>query len=325
MQKLWKDIEVNDIFPDGSKVLSIHGRYSAECYKVSWKCKRSKIFSSMKIAMNNCILSDTHLLLCDVSKLDTSSKKWVDENFSNYEIPTLYEKHIYYEDLGKLLSSSNINVDILNDYNVVPMDKLSQILENPIKKELKVINSDLSKVSNDLFWLPVSAIFLLITTFKQKVLCNGNKLYAEYAGNREVFCVETDTHKFKTAGLIHHNSVTLRNIIFHCLTHGEQISIALVDLKFTEFTPFKGMKNVVAVANTVQETAEIMRLARECMYKRNQELARIGINDIKDFKPQKPTEEVIIAGVKLKDTDTLEIKVDGEVKTVTVKELEGYL
>ena len=103
------------------------------------------------------------------------------------------------------------------------------------------------------------------------------------------------------------------------------MAIALVDLKWTEFTPFKDVKNVVAVANTIRETSEVMRMARECMYKRNQELAKLGLNNIKDFKPKKPTDEVIVAGRKLKDSDTVEIKVNGEIKTVTVKELEKYL
>lgn len=319
MKKLWKDIKINDIFPDGSKVMSIHESYNAECYDVSWEDKeKSKLALKYFFAKNeikHCILSDSHLLLCDISVLNIESKNWVNENFSNYEIPTVYEKHVYYSDLS----------EILNEDNVILKDKLINILNNPFKEEINVIHSDCSKISDNNFWLPVSVIFLLIRNFNQAIICNGNVLSIEYFGNNEVFCVETDTHSFETAGLIHHNSVTLRNIIFHCLTHGEQISIALVDLKFTEFTPFKGMKNVVAVANTVQETAEIMRLARECMYKRNQELARIGINDIKDFKPQKPTNEVIIAGRKFNDTDNIEIKVDGEIKTVTVKELEGYL
>jgi hypothetical protein len=31
-------------------------------------------------------------------------------------------------------------------------------------------------------------------------------------------------------GLISHNSVTLRSIIFHCIEHNNKISIALVDI-----------------------------------------------------------------------------------------------
>lgn len=160
-----------------------------------------------------------------------------------------------------------------------------------------------------------------------------NKFYLneiQYVGKKEVFCVETDSHRFETGpevgyGLIHHNSVTLRNIIFHCLTHSEQIMIALIDLKLTEFEPFKGVKGVVAVANTVREAVEVLRIGREVMYKRNAQLAKLGLNDIKDFKPTQPTDEVVVAGRLLKDTDTVEIRKGEEIKTVTVKELEQYL
>ena len=62
------------------------------------------------------------------------------------------------------------------------------------------------------------------------------------------------------------------------------------------------------------------------MYKRNAELAKLGLNDIADFKPQKPTNQVVVAGRNLTDDDTVEIKLmSGEIKTVTVKELEQYL
>lgn len=35
-------------------------------------------------------------------------------------------------------------------------------------------------------------------------------------------------------GLISHNSVTLRSVIFHCVQHANKISCALVDIKQTE-------------------------------------------------------------------------------------------
>lgn len=307
-EKLWSNISIGDTFLDGSKVTSIHDSYEAECYDVSFKSKG--IFGKV----HHCILSDTHLLLCDVSKMEMEARNWVKDNFSDWRIPTLYDKHVYCKDLGKILNGEPIT-----------KSEIINCIENYSEETYQVIESDLSKVSENEYWLPISAIFLLVRSFNQTVLCNGNKIYIDYVGVREVFCVNTDTHKFETCGLIHHNSVTLRNIIFHCLTHGEQICIALIDLKYTEFTPFKGVKNVVAVANTVREAAEIMRLGREVMYKRNQELAKLGLNDIKNFKPTKPTNEVIVAGRKLKDTDTLEIKINGEIKTVTVKELEEYL
>ena len=311
-EKIWKNIEIGDEFLDGSKVVSIHESYESECYDVYFK---SGVFIKKE---EHCILSEEHLLLCDISKLNDEFKHWVVKNFGGYAIPTLYDKHIYHKDLSEILKPEMTKEELNN--------ALIELETNSEYENLEVVESDPSNVSENEYWLPAKTIFYLVRDCNQSVYCNEHRLFINYAGKKEVFCIETDTHKFETCGLIHHNSVTLRNIIFHCLTHGEQICIALIDLKYTEFTPFKGVKNVVAVANTVREAAEIMRLGREIMYKRNQELAKIGINDIKDFKPTKPTDEVIVAGRKLKDTDTVEIRLpNGEEKTVTVKELEQYL
>lgn len=308
-KKLWKEIKVGDVFKDGSVVKSIHESYLDDCYLLEYR-KRHFLYEKRK-----CMLSQFHLLLCDIKHCDAEIKQWVDKNFGNYSIPTLYDKHLYFENLADYLENHPTIVDI------------QSLVNDALESEDEAVESDLSKVDENLYWLPVSTIFILVRKFKQKIYCNNNIITnVEYRGKMEVFCVETDSHRFETCGLIHHNSVTLRNIIFHCLTHGEQIAIALIDLKYTEFTYFKGVKNVVAVANTVRETAEIMRIARECMYKRNQELSKLGLTDIKDFKPQKPTDEVIVAGRKLKDSETVEIRLpNGEEKTVTVKELEQYL
>lgn len=297
MKKEWKDIAVGDVFDDGSVVKSVHEHYNEECYKVFYS--RNK----------ECVLSKSHLLLCDISHCNQEVKNWVEEHFGQFLIPTLYDKHVYMHDLDDMINKGYVYKDEL------------------VKESYEVVKADPSKVSDTEYWLPVEALVILLRNFKQKVLCNKKLLQnIEYMGELEVFCVETDTHRFNTCGLIHHNSVTLRNVIFHCLTHGDQIAIALVDLKFTEFTYFKGVKNVVAVANTVKETVEIMRIARECMYKRNQELAKLGLTDIKDFHPQKPTDEVSVAGRKLHDNDKVEIRMpSGETKEITVKELEKYL
>lgn len=292
-QILWKDIKIGDEFIDGSKVVSIHQSYIDDCYCIYYKNKSKK-----DAEIKSIILSQDHLLLCDISKLSRKYKTFILKNFTDYGIPTVVDKHVYFDkEKDQILSEK---------YIVVEYDK--------------------SNVDKYLYWLPINLIFLLVNKFKQKIYCNNNIIInCTFEGKKEVFCVQTDTHKFEVNGLIHHNSVTLRNIIFHCLTHGEQIALALVDIKYTEFTYFKGMKNVIAVANTVKETVELLRIAKEVMYKRNQEMAKLGITDIKDFKPQKPTDEVIVAGRKLKDTDKVEIKVNGEIKTVTVKELENYL
>lgn len=295
MTKLWKDIKIGDFFSCGSKVISKHDIYQEECYKVEYS-KKKNIFS---IERKTIVLSKTHLLFCCIKDLNEECKKWVIDNFNNYKIPTLYDRHVYFDDNDKSKAKSDVPVE----WDVNILDK------------------------NECLYLPISALFLLINTKKQIITCNGYSLdNINFFGIKDVFCVETDTHHFELNGLIHHNSVTLRNIIFHCLTHGEQIAIALVDLKYTEFTAYKGMKNVVAVANTVREAVEILRIGKEVMYKRNQEMAELGINDIKDFKPQKPTNEVMIFNRKFTDDDIVEIKTpNGEIKKVTVKELEQII
>ena len=84
-------------------------------------------------------------------------------------------------------------------------------------------------------------------------------------------------------------------------------------------------KNVIAVANTVAEAAEVVRIGRSIMYKRNKEMEELDITDIKDFKPKKPTDKVSVAGRMLNDSDTISVRVDGEEKEITVKELESIL
>lgn len=291
---LWKDVEIGDEFLDGSKVLSIHEKYHDECYSISYR-------GALNFKRKEIIVSKDHLLLCDISKLNYESKEWATSHFSNYVIPTQFDKHLYFRDMN---STSE---------------------KDALFEEVEVVKSDRSVVGKDLMWLPASAISLLTEQFCQKVYCNNKRINSKFLGQKEVFCVETSTNKFETCGLIHHNSVTLRSIIFHCLTHGEEIAVALIDLKYTEFTPYKGFKNVVAVANTVREAAEVMRVGREIMYKRNSELAELGLNDIANFRPKKDSGEVVVAGRRLKDQDTLEIKIGSEIKTVTVKELEQYL
>ena len=312
----WKDIEEGYEFKDGSKVISKHGVYEAECYIVKYY-KEDKTFFKDLFAYKNAheiVLSNTHLLLIDIHKMNRECRRWVEDNFSGYRIPVSYNKHIYFKDLNNVFSESN-------------MISETEFIEKALFSQLEVSESDDSKVDDYHYWLPISAIFLLVENFKQKLYCNGYRIKSlKFKGYLDVFCVETDTHRFEMNGLIHHNSVTLRNIILHCLTHQDEIAIALVDLKWVEFSYYKGFKNVVAVANTIPEACEILRLAKEVMYKRNQEMSKLGINNIADFKPQQPTGEVMVAGRKLKDEDLVEIKtVNGEIKTVTVKELEGYL
>lgn len=283
--KIWKDIQIGDKFADGSVVTRVHDVYEENCFAISYEFAGS---------IYKIVLSKTHLLLISMKSLSANAKKWVEDVFIGYNIPTLYDKHIY-------------------------IDKQLNFEENDVP-----VNADPSYVEEtDSVWLPVNAINKLLDN-GEEVFCGGSHiLIYEDVGFLKVMCVETDTHNFEVNHLIHHNSVTLRNIIFHCLTHSHDISIALIDLKYTEFTPYKGVNGVVAVANTVKEAAEIMRIARECMYKRNQQMAELGINDIKDYKPTKPTDDFVVFNRTFKESDKVEVKLpNGEVKEVTIGELE---
>lgn len=323
MKKVWNSISIGDKFIDGSTITEIHEPYISECYKIHWNNENilNNIFNKSK--GNECTVSEDHLLLCDISKLTEKSKKWAMDTFANCIIPTEFDKHSWVDEETMKAIDDAVNNGV-SYINKKTMDGINKALMDGNGK-LEVVNGDLSYLGNGMLWLPCKAIFALTAELNETVICNGHRIYAEYMGKRKVFCVQTDTHKFETNGLIHHNSVALRNIIFHCLTHQYQISIALIDLKYTEFTPFKGVKGVVAVANTVKETCEIMRLAREVMYKRNQEMAKLGINDIKKFKPKQPTDMFDVAGHKMHEDDSIDIELpDGTQKTVKVKELENY-
>lgn len=308
IKKLWKDIKIGDKFSDGSKVLSVHDEYIEECFLLTY---------IIKYDFKEIVLSSTHPLLCKLDTLSDNAKRWIMKNFSGYSIPTLADKHIWI----------NINTESKSGLENAALE----IKRNNNKNDFKYINttvrSDPAYISNiNSIWLPMKAIHFLLER-GEIIYCNNSRLLnSKCVGNKTVKCVETDSHKFEMNGLIHHNSVTLRNVIFHCLTHSYNISIALIDLKYTEFTPYKDVNGVVAVANTVKETAEIMRIAKECMYKRNQEMAKIGINDIKDYKPQKPTNEVMIFNRKFTDDEIVEVKLtNGEIKQMTIKELEDLL
>lgn len=301
MKKIWKDISIGDKFTDGSKVESIHGTYESECYKITYKPSLFK--KAVEV-----ILSKDHLLLFDISKNSKELQEWIRNNYSDYEIPTLFDKHLFLKE--EMLTSGVIEASY---------DEL-------FEAKYSIVSCDKVRVSDNEFWLPMEVFFEIFVQTKQHMYCNGHELSIEYAGVRNVFCVETDSHKFETCGLIHHNSVTLRDVIFHCLTHSDKIALALVDVKVTEFEPFKGIKGVVAVANEIPEIVELLKVAKKAMYKRNKELAAAKINDIVDYKPKKPTNKYRVCGREFDENQMFDIRlVDGTEKTVPVKELEKYL
>lgn len=107
--------------------------------------------------------------------------------------------------------------------------------------------------------------------------------------------------------------------------HNNKISVALVDIKQTEFYPFKGMNGVVAVANSVQEAAEILRIGRAVMYSRNKKMQAIGLNDVADYQPTEYTGKIWITGREFKEDDIIKCRVNGEEKEMTALEIYEYL
>lgn len=305
MKKIfWKDVDLKHQFKDGSIVEYIHETHNEECYRID--------YAKLPFLEKSIIVSEDHLLLCDISHFDYEAIDWVKDYSNGFKIALKIDRHVYSQDLE--------SIEFEKD-EVVEYDDIITQYDN---------NGNPSEV-----WLSAKAIYLLIGAFHQKIYCNGFRLKNAFpVGPKPVFCVGTDTHRFEVCGLIHHNSVALRNIILHCLTHQDEIAIALIDLKWTEFSFYKGMKNVVAVANTVQEAVEIMRIAKEVMYKRNQEMSKLSppINDIKDYKPKNPTDKISVFGRIMDENVEVEIKLppknrfsQSEIKRVPLKEVKNYL
>lgn len=347
-KKLWKDVKIGDEFVNGAIISEIHDKYIEETYKVTAK---GLLFSKEPIE-----LSSTHLLLCFIDKCKPETRKWIEGNFSNYLIPTEYDRKfvVHEEPTGECITLPS--GEILSGFGTV------------VEEDVPV-SGDLSSVKigkKTFYWLPISIIHEIQSEHKDYgIRCNRKKLIIEYLGEKEVFCVSVKKNEsesenvdkkkivglldgfnlsrkllyrhninaFETNGLIHHNSVGLRDIIFHCMTHSDKISIALVDLKITEFSIFKGkngdgMRGVVAVANDVKSACELLRIAREVMRKRNLEMAKLGINKIADFVPKESdyTGYISLCGRKFKDDQLIDIRLpNGEEKQVTVLELEEYL
>ena len=85
------------------------------------------------------------------------------------------------------------------------------------------------------------------------------------------------------------------------------------------------MNGVVAVANSVQEGAELLRIARAVMYSRNKKMQKIGLNDVADYQPTEWTGKVWITGREYEKDEVLKVRVAGEEKEMTAEEIYNYL
>ena len=89
--------------------------------------------------------------------------------------------------------------------------------------------------------------------------------------------------------------------------------------------PFKGINGICAVANSVQEAAEVMRIGRAVMYSRNKKMQKLGLNDVADYKPSEWTGKIWITGREFDKDDKIKVRVDGEEKEMTALEIYEYL
>lgn len=150
-------------------------------------------------------------------------------------------------------------------------------------------------------------------------------LKAEPVGKLPCFCVSTDTGHYVTNDIKSHNSVLSQNIILHSLSHNDNIALALIDIKQTEYTNFKGMKGVVGVATSVRDSVEILRVAKLVMYKRNAEMAKLGIKSLTEYKPSKRSGKVFVTGRTYDENDVIDVKIDGEITQMRAADLVEYL
>lgn len=323
--KKWEEIKVGDKMPDGSVVTQIHQAYSDECFKIT-------VQNSLK--KNSIEVSQGHLFLVDLSYIDKGFRKKIFEEFQDKSIPVEENEYIFTD----------------RELNPEEKQKVSDILTSGDRSSLKDFEgvdtlftaTEISKsepqiynIDKNLIWLSALDINALFKNRYKVKIGNATVVDCEYIGEKECRCISTNTGKYSTKSLstshgdfnlknydfIHHNSVTIRNIIFHCVTHG--IKVGLVDLKLTEFTPWKGHENVLGVANSVREAAELLRIARQLMYKRNAELAKAGVVDLVDYKPKKKTTRIAVFGREYEDSERCIIKdpATGEEKEISMAEL----
>lgn len=120
-------------------------------------------------------------------------------------------------------------------------------------------------------------------------------------------------------------SVAVQNVIYGGIAHRNEVALSLIDPKFTEFSGYKGMKGITGVANTVEEAVEVLRIAKQAMYRRNQRLAELKIKNIMEYKPTKKSGKVYITGRDYLESDIIKVKVNSVEKEMTANELVGLV
>lgn len=316
----WKDVNVGHVFSDGSVVTEKHLSHQYNSYRITYN---NKII----------VLSGDHLLQFNISPLCNDAK----EEISKYcvgDVP-LKEK-LYVNILGTAdMQHQKLITDYLLGKSVqgLSVDDISEQhyefyifkFDDGTYHEASVNRVQTSwesqKVSDNVYWIPVNGLAYLFNKYGILTFSGTTIQNVEFLGKLPCFCVSTSTGKYELNGLIHHNSVAVQNIIYGGIAHRNEVALSLIDPKFTEFSGYKGMKGITGVANTVEEAVEVLRIAKQAMYRRNQRLAELKIKNIMEYKPTKKSGKVYITGRDYLETDIIKVKVNSVEKEITANEL----
>ncbi len=188
-----------------------------------------------------------------------------------------------------------------------------------------ILTWDNQKINENEYWLAAEAIHYLIKKYGTFItVVDGDKvkfLKADRIGYHACFCISTNTGSYKLNGLTSHNSVFIQNIIMHNLAHWNNTRMLLIDPKQVEFSDYAGHNGICGVANTVDEAYEGLKIAKNCMDLRYTELKNMGKKNANEYQPQKKTGNVFVTGATLSENDLVKVKIDGEEKEITAKEL----
>lgn len=86
------------------------------------------------------------------------------------------------------------------------------------------------------------------------------------------------------AGVMTHNSVSQRNIVFSCIMRPDKWRFLGIDLKRVELSPFRKYSGVVlGVATTLSDAVEVLRFSQQEMMRRYTEMEKTGTRDFADL------------------------------------------
>mgnify|MGYP000917143754 FL=1 len=316
----WKDVNVGHVFSDGSVVTEKHLSHQYNSYKVTYNNR-------------TIVLSGDHLLQFNISPLCNDAKTEI-AKYCIGNVP-LKEK-LYVNILGTAdIQHRKMITDYLlgNPVSGVSVTDISEPhyefyifkFDDGAYYEASVNRVQTSwesqKVSDNVYWIPINGLAYLFNKYGILTFSGTTIQNVEFLGKLPCFCVSTSTGKYELNGLTHHNSVAVQNIIYGGIAHRNEVALSLIDPKFTEFSGYKGMKGVTGVANTVEEAVEVLRIAKQAMYRRNMRLAELKIKNIMEYKPTKKSGMVYITGRDYLETDIIKVKVNSVEKEVTASEV----